>query len=257
VLLLAMPFAVRASAQYLPQRCQYIRDFKRLHDLIPDTIGGCTSRRTFAANGDVLQYTANGLIVRRKADNWTAFTDGHLTFIDGPRGLVSRPNSERFNWEHDGVVTLAAELPQPIQRAGPATSYPNSALTPGATNPRVNQRNIQRTICSASYSQASELAPSYAERIMRRQMARYNYADHDLAHYQLDHFIPVELGGDPDAPSNLWPQPYEPGPGAHEKDRVETYLHDQVCSGSMTLAAAQQTILNDWVAVHQQLTAAG
>ncbi|HLG70206.1 MAG TPA: hypothetical protein VK009_07265 [Chloroflexota bacterium] len=255
MVLLALPLAVRASAQYLPQRCQYIREFKRIHDLIPDTVGACTSRRMFAPNGDILQYTANGLIVHRKSDNWTAFTDGRTTFIDGPQGLASRPNGERFGWEHD-AAGATPELLAPAQRVGPPEAYPNAALTPGATNPRVTQRNIRQTICSSSYSGAGDLTPAYAERIMKHQLARYNYADADPAHYELDHYIPVELGGDPDAPSNLWPQPYDASPGAREKDEVEAWLHDQVCSGAMTLAAAQQAILNDWVAVRQQMTAA-
>jgi hypothetical protein len=88
---------------------------------------------------------------------------------------------------------------------------------------------------------------------MRRQLARYHYDDTNPTHFRLDHVIPVELGGDPDAPSNMWPQPLSPTPAAPEKDRVTAYLRQQVCSGAMTLAAAQQAVLNDWVAVYEQL----
>ena len=49
--------------------------------------------------GDTLQRTSNGLMVWRKADNWTAFTDGFWTWVNGPFGLQSRPNTDRFNWE--------------------------------------------------------------------------------------------------------------------------------------------------------------
>src|SRR6266568_858009 len=35
---------------------------------------------------------------------------------------------------------------------------------------------------------------------------------------EVDHLIPLELGG-ADTKANLWPQPYEPRPGAHEKDK--------------------------------------
>jgi len=254
VLLLVLP--VGARAQQPPRPCQYIRDFKRLHDLAPDSIGACTSRRVFAANGDVLQYTANGLIVRRKADNWTAFTDGHITLIDGPRGLLSRANDDRFAWEHDAATSRPEDLPAPASRLGPEFAYPNSALTPGATDPRVTQRSIKRTVCSADYVTKAQPAATYVDRLKVRQIARYKYADTDLGSYEEDHFIPIELGGDPDAPSNMWPQPLSPTPGAREKDRVEAFLHEQVCSGRTTLAAAQQAILNDWIAVYQQLPAA-
>ena len=35
----------------------------------------------------------------RKADNWTAFTDGYRTWINGPHGLQARLNTEQFDWE--------------------------------------------------------------------------------------------------------------------------------------------------------------
>ena len=47
----------------------------------------------------------------RKADNWTAFTDGYRTWINGPNGLVMRLNTERFVWEADYE---AITNPQPI-----------------------------------------------------------------------------------------------------------------------------------------------
>ncbi len=42
-------------------------------------------------------------------------------------------------------------------------------------------------------------------------------------------------------------------PGAHEKDKVENYLHRQVCGGQMTLAAAQKQIASDWLSVWDQI----
>jgi hypothetical protein len=250
-----LPLPAAAQQVDAPRSCQYIRGFKRLHDLAPDDVGACTSRRIFAGNGDVLQYTTNGMMVRRGGDNWTAFTNGYMTFIDGPRGLVTRLNADRFDWERDTPADQPAGASSG-SRVGPAHAYPNPALTPGATNPRVTQRSIQNTICSASFLAAVQPAASYIDRLKRRQIGLYAYADGDPASYVEDHFVPVELGGDPDAPSNLWPQPSGPAPAAVEKDEAEQYLHDQVCSGALTLAAAQAAILNDWVAVYQQLSTA-
>jgi hypothetical protein len=53
--------------------------------------------------------------------------------------------------------------------------------------------------------------------------------------------------------SRLWPEAALPQPGFHEKDKVENYLHDQVCSGSMILSDAQHAIASDWVAVYNQM----
>lgn len=36
--------------------------------------------------------------------------------------------------------------------------------------------------------------------------------------------------------------------GARVKDRLENWLHDQVCTGAMRLVVAQQQIAGDWVA---------
>lgn len=42
-----------------------------------------------------------GLFVWRKADNWTAFTDGYATWISGPYGVQKRLNNQRFGFESD------------------------------------------------------------------------------------------------------------------------------------------------------------
>jgi hypothetical protein len=83
-------------------------------------------------------------------------------------------------------------------------------------------------------------------------MAAYGRSG-DLRDYELDHFIPLELGGCPDCRSNLWAEPYDASLGAKQKDRVENYLHRQVCSGEITLKEAQDAITNDWVRVYEQI----
>jgi hypothetical protein len=57
-----------------------------------------------------LQNSAGGgLLVWRKADNWTAFTDGYRTWINGPAGIQQRLNTQRFSWEPN-PDNLPAEL---------------------------------------------------------------------------------------------------------------------------------------------------
>jgi len=84
--------------------CQFVLGFKALHDLIPNIVGNCVTDEQHAANGDGLQQTANGLLVWRKADNFTAFTDGFRTWVNGPFGLQERLNSQRFDWEKNATV---------------------------------------------------------------------------------------------------------------------------------------------------------
>jgi len=123
LLLSATP--IRADRQ-----CQFILGFQTLHDLDSADVGNCVDQQAFAANGDAQQHTTNGLLVWRKADNWTAFTNGSMTWINGPTGLVSRLNSQRFPWEADA----GAASPIPASFFGMtttrATAYP--ALSLGA-----------------------------------------------------------------------------------------------------------------------------
>lgn len=90
------------------QTCQFILGFQTLHNLIPNIVGDCLENEHFnPQNGDALQLTTGtntdgsvgGELVWRKADNFTAFTDGFNTWVNGPFGLQMRLNSERFFWE--------------------------------------------------------------------------------------------------------------------------------------------------------------
>jgi hypothetical protein len=67
---------------------------------------------------------------------------------------------------------------------------------------------------------------------------------------EYDHLVPLELGGDPNDPANLWLEPND-RPGAastfNTKDTLENHLHDLVCTGGLPLAEAQRAIAADWV----------
>lgn len=80
----------------------------------------------------------------------------------------------------------------------------------------------------------------------------YGITSHPGGAFEIDHFIPLELGGSNDI-SNLWPQSANPVPGFHEKDKVETALHDEVCKAhTMTLEEAQRLIATDWLTYYDQ-----
>lgn len=98
--------AVPALAQ--APGCQFILGFETLRNLIgPAIVGQCLEDQRFAANGDAQQQTTGGLMAWRKADNWTAFTDGYRTWLNGPNGLQSRLNTERFAWEGDAISMMS------------------------------------------------------------------------------------------------------------------------------------------------------
>ena len=102
--------------------CTFTLGFKALHDRIPGIVGDCIEDEHHnPENGDGLQQTTGGLLVWRKADNWTAFTDGRTTWINGPEGLVSRPNAgPLFPWEAAAPAAPAAPAAAPQPAPAPA-----------------------------------------------------------------------------------------------------------------------------------------
>jgi hypothetical protein len=120
---------------------------------------------------------------------------------------------------------------------------PDARCTPGVTDPRVTQDNLQSTICAAGYTKGVRPSSAYTDALKVQQIKEYAYADRDPADYEEDHLIPLELGGAPSDPRNLWP---EPKADATKKDSLENALHARVCTGTLTLAAAQSAIASNW-----------
>jgi hypothetical protein len=155
----------------------------------------------------------------------------------------------------DSEGTSRVSLP----RLGPAEIYPDQNRTPGATNPAITQENIHENICNRDWSTKSIRPPAhYTNTLKLEQIREYGHEDDRLRDYEEDHLIPLELGGSPDDSRNLWPEPYDtsiPDGGAKAKDRVESFLHKQVCSGRISLGDAQLEIVNDWYRVYESLPA--
>ena len=100
VLLIAVASLAVSALPALAQNCAFQLGFKALHDLIPDAVGECLDNEQHnPATGITQQSTTNGQLTWRKADNWTGFSDGQRTWINGPQGLQQRLNSERLPWE--------------------------------------------------------------------------------------------------------------------------------------------------------------
>ena len=149
---------------------------------------------------------------------------------------------------------------QPAPRVGPSYLYPDPETTPGVTNPQVTEANVQQTICVRGWTGTIRPPRSYTDHLKTQQLQAARYTDKIPAHYEEDHFISLELGGDPRDSKNLWPEmwgtPDQPlthlGPfpasivGAKAKDLVERTLNTAVCHGTMTLQEAQHIIATDW-----------
>jgi hypothetical protein len=115
---------------------------------------------------------------------------------------------------------------------------PKPRLTPGAFNPAVRQATIDSTICVRGWTREVRPPESYTEPLKFKQMREYGETGPPSA-YEEDHFIPLELGGAPRSPRNLWP---EPRAQARRSDPLETRLKYEVCDGTLTLAQGRAEI---------------
>jgi hypothetical protein len=123
---------------------------------------------------------------------------------------------------------------------------PDPTCTPGVADPQVTQDNILTTICVSRYTTKVRPSTSYTNALKAQQIKAYGYSDTTMADYEEDHLIPLEIGGHPTDPKNLWPEPLTGPYPATKKDGVENSLHTKVCAGLMTLAAAQAAIAANW-----------
>lgn len=123
--------------------------------------------------------------------------------------------------------------------------FPDSACTPGAIIPSVTKEQI----CVPRYSKAVRNVP---QDLKDEVYAEYEITSHEPGQYEVDHLVSLELGGSNDI-ANLWPEAAKPRPGYHEKDKVENYLHKQVCDGKMSLEEAQRQIATNWLEVYERM----
>lgn len=109
---------------------------------------------------------------------------------------------------------------------------------PGALNPAVNQATIHQTICVRGWTATIRPPIEFTSALKRQQMVDRSLPGRP-GDYEEDHLIPLELGGAPSDPANLWPEPWA---DARLKDELESELRREVCAGRLSLSAAQEQI---------------
>jgi hypothetical protein len=120
------------------------------------------------------------------------------------------------------------------------------ACTPGAIFPNATKQQI----CVPGYARSVR---DVKQSLKNKVYAEYGITKHLPGEYEVDHLVSLQLGGSNDI-ANLWPEAATPKPGFHEKDQVENYLHNQVCSGNITLKEAQIEIATNWLNVYHRMS---
>jgi hypothetical protein len=117
---------------------------------------------------------------------------------------------------------------------------PDLKLTPGAVT------NVPKSnICVPGYTKKAR----HVTAAMKREVFRLYGIDIKkirTSDFEVDHLISLELGGN-NSVSNLWPESYVTRINARQKDRLENWLHKQVCKGKMGLKDAQEGIRTNWI----------
>src|SRR5579859_6758089 len=121
----------------------------------------------------------------------------------------------------------------------------DTACTPGD----IITTATKEQICRSGYASSVRNVPTSEK---DQVYAEYGIYHHAAGQYEVDHLVSLELGGS-NSIANLWPEAASPKPGFHEKDQVENYLHDQVCSGAVSLKQAQIEIATNWLAAYQKM----
>jgi hypothetical protein len=130
-------------------------------------------------------------------------------------------------------------FPMPQLHYDPAHAIlPDPKLTPGDVFPDATKDDV----CTPGWSSEHR----HVTESMRDQVYSEYGRTRGPGCCEVDHLIPLELGGSNDI-KNLWPQPDDPRPGDAEKDSLENDLHARVCRGEISLADAQKCIASNWV----------
>jgi hypothetical protein len=128
---------------------------------------------------------------------------------------------------------------------GPCIKTPHGCI---ALNPDVDEDTIYGTICVSGYTKSVRPATSYTIGVKKKLMREAGIDAARIGDYELDHIVPLALGGHPRKLSNLMLQPWEGEHGAKAKDALEVRLQSLVCRGKLDLTDAQVCIAQDWEA---------
>ncbi len=115
-------------------------------------------------------------------------------------------------------------------------SLPDSECTSGA----VFASATPAQTCVSGYTSRVRNVP---ESLKQSIYTAYGITSHAAGSYEVDHLVPLELGGS-NARANLWP---ERAPGFGRKDSLENAYHDAVCGGTLGLATAQRRMARNWL----------
>jgi hypothetical protein len=155
--------------------------------------------------------------------------------------------SRRLAWWLSTAVAIFAVVSGGSAATGTVGRITRSLRAP--STPASPKRTSRRHLCAGLDGDRTSAA------LVHRHVQAEDDPDRHLpgrtAGYELDHYVPLEIGGHPTDPRNLWPQSW---PEARLKDKLEYALNRAVCGNRMTVSAAQHCLLDQlWQACARRI----
>ena len=208
---------------------------------------------------------------------WTAPAASAATCSDYSNQADAQRAKDTRDADHDGIYCEA--LPCPCLKPGESTGSTKPKSTTKTSRPRVGRtvllsKRTRGTQChlrgplpdprctpGSVYSKATprvfcrsgytKLVRHVTAATKRKVYAAYGIKSHRSGQYEIDHLVPLELGGS-NSVSNLFPEAASPRPGFRDKDRLENEVHDRACAGRQSFRRWQKRIASDWTALYVQ-----
>jgi hypothetical protein len=141
------------------------------------------------------------------------------------------------------ALVLAFSLADLVLAQKRIPHLPNPRLTPGAA------RDVTKDdLCQSRYESFDASVPVT---VKGQVFDRYAIRTDAPEAYNVDHLIPVSLGGS-NVVTNLWPQPLAGEWNYDKKNKLESRLYKLVCRGELELKQAQKEIATDWVSAYRK-----
>ncbi len=205
-------------------------------------------------------------------------------FVDGESVSAKRQGHVRTRWIGEYTVrlvmhrmprwiagllligTLEAGCASPIRpRVGTPPAVPRAEAMLAAAVPCVSTQHgcialnedvrpetLQQTICLPGYTKSVRPSSRYSNGVKAKLLHDEGLDSTHAFRYELDHLVPLALGGHPRKLSNLALQARGGEQGAERKDILERRLQVLVCRGELALGDAQACIAEDWEACARQ-----
>lgn len=173
---------------------------------------------------------------------WAAVIAGGALLLAGCKTTAGADGSTTPVWSPTPSTPAAASSSPALDRTVHAGghAFPDHTLTPGATIAGVTAAQV----CTSGWASRHR----HVTTALRHQVfAAYGIPYSTHSKYELDHLIPLELGGS-NSQRNLWPEVLtDDDSSGPSKDALENHLHALVCSGQLGLHTAQDGISHDWM----------